>query len=225
MAAAAVAGLERPRRTGGGLRSTPAQVRGPRQLRHPRPRSRGLGSAGGGMWKRAMRGGGGTRRILIPPNAGPSSHLGPCRRAWLRALRLPLPLRLLGEDPATSPFRGPAPEHDSAPAPLVFPVPAGSPAIPLIRPRAVGRQVPDASPNESQQRPAYSTTEAPWTSPCRFPNQVWPSLPPHRSNNPTPQSALTPTDGSLLLPLIKLDQAPHHLSQENVFVRALQLPR
>ena len=185
MAAAAVAGLERPLRTGGRLRFTPAQVRGPRQLRHPRPRSRGLGSAGGSMWKRAMRGGGGTWRILIPPNAAPSSHLGPCRRAWLRALRLPLPLRLLGEDPATTPFRGPAPEHDSAPAPVVFPVPAGGPAIPLIRPRAVGRQVPDASPNESQQRPAYSATEAPWTSPCRFPNQVWPSLPPHRSNNPT----------------------------------------
>lgn len=169
MAAAAVAGLERPRRTGGGRRSTPAQVRGLRQMRHPRPRSRGLGSAGGGMWKRAIRGGGGTQRILIPPNAGPSSHLGPCHRARLRALRLPLPSRLLGEDPATSPFRGPAPEYDSAPAPVVFPVPARSPAIPLIRPRTIGRQVPDASTNESLPGPAYSATEAPWTVPVASP--------------------------------------------------------
>ena len=169
MAAAAVAGLERPRRAGGGRRSTPAQVRGPRQMRHPRPRSRGLGSAGGGMWKGAMRGGGGTGRILIPPNAGPSSHLGPCHRARLRALRLPLPSRLLGEDPATSPFRGPSPEHDSAPAPVVFPVPARSPAIPLIRPRTVGRQVPMPLQMRVSQGPPIRQQKPPGRVPVASP--------------------------------------------------------
>ena len=48
--------------------------------------------------------------------------------------------------------------------------------------------------------------------------------PPQRSNPPPQSAALTPADGSLLLPPIKFDQASHHLEPKTLFVRSLRLP-
>lgn len=99
----------------------PAQVQGPSQLRHPRPRSRGLGSAGGGMWTRATGSGGGARWILAGPSVEPSSQVGPCRRRpRLRALRVAPPS--LGEGPPASKSTDPAPGRESAPAPGEVPL-------------------------------------------------------------------------------------------------------
>lgn len=142
--AAAAARQERPQQTGGGRRSTPAQVRGPRQLRHPRPRSLGLGSAGEGIWKRAAGGGGGAQRGLIGPSMEPSSQGGPCRLPRLRELRLPPVSQQPSKAPATSPSRGPAPYRDTAPAPVVSLVQTRSPKNPLL-PKSSPQAPPDPS--------------------------------------------------------------------------------
>lgn len=56
--------------------------------------------------------------------------------------------------------------------------------------------------------PPIRQQEAPWTSPCPSPIRSGQASP-HSSNNPTPPSAPnSPTDGSLLLPIIKLYQDP-----------------
>lgn len=122
----------------------PAQVRGPCQLRHPPPRSRGLGSTGGGVgWKRAMGGGGRAQWIPIRSDTQPSSQGCPCRLLRLQVLRLLFPSQPLGEGPATSPSRGPAPAHDSASAALVSPLQARSRKIPLLLPKSSPQTPPD----------------------------------------------------------------------------------
>lgn len=142
---AAAARRERPRRTGGGRRSTPAQVRGPRQLRHPRRRS--LGNTGEeiwGIWK-ATGGSGRARRVLTGPRTELSSQGGPCRLPRLQALQLPPASHPLGKAPATSPPRGPAPDHDSAPAPVVSLVQAQFPTPETALPKSSPQALPDPS--------------------------------------------------------------------------------
>lgn len=133
----------------GVARSTPAQVRGPRQLRHPRPRSLRLGSAGEGIWKRATGGGGGApagphqaqrgafgpgQPMLPPPAAGPTAS------ASLTAVR---------QGPSHLSIQRPCPRPRQRPGPCGLPGPGTVPKEPSsseIQPSCSARSQPPPPP-------------------------------------------------------------------------------
>lgn len=150
--AAVAARGERPRQTGGGRRSTPAQVRGPRQLRHPRPRSLGLGSAGEGDMEAGRE-----RRWRGPAGPHRAQH-----RAFVPGRPMPPPpaagvtasasLTAAKQGPSHLSIQGPCSRPRYRPGPRGLPGPDTVPKEPSsseIQPSSSARSQPPPLPRSS----------------------------------------------------------------------------